>query len=133
MTSARARTRFVSTSTLLILAAMSSAGCGDGPTGPETISAEWHTTAVEFRGQNALRVRYSCPPNGTADLIWGTDVYTDDSSVCTAGVHVGRITLEQGGQITIEILPGQDTYIASARNGIISRPYGIYNGSFIVQ
>jgi hypothetical protein len=63
--------------------------------------------------------------------VWGTDVYTDDSSVCTAAVHAGLITLAGGGTVTAEIRPGQSSYKGSTRNGITSSPYASWLGSFI--
>ena len=64
-------------------------------------------------------------------MIWGTDTYTDDSSVCTAAVHSGAISLAAGGTVTIEIRPGLDAYRSSTRNGITSVPYGSWHGSFV--
>jgi len=34
-----------------------------------------------------------CPPNCEERSIWGTQNYTDDSSVCTAAAHEGLTTL----------------------------------------
>jgi hypothetical protein len=59
-------------------------------------------------------------------------VYTDDSSVCTAAVHAGAITFEQGGTIRIEIAPGEEAYEPSDRNGVESLAYGPWGGSFVV-
>jgi hypothetical protein len=73
---------------------------------------------------------YDCPPAGVADTIWGTDVYTDDSSVCTAAVHSGLITLAEGGAVTIEMRPGRDSYAPSTRNGIESLAWGQWSSSF---
>ncbi len=75
---------------------------------------------------------YSCPANGTPRLVLGTDVYEDDSYVCTAAVHAGRITLAKGGSVTIEMRPGQDSYTGSTRNGITSQSYRSGNGSFVI-
>jgi hypothetical protein len=63
--------------------------------------------------------------------VWGTDVYTDDSSVCTAAVHVGKITIDAGGPVEIEIRPGQDSYQGSQRNGITTLGYPRWDGSFV--
>jgi len=67
-----------------------------------------------------------------AGAVWGTDVYTDDSSVCTSAVHAGLITLASGGSVTIEMRPGQTSYEGSTRNGIISSPYGSWGGSYVL-
>lgn len=92
----------------------------------------WAATAVQFRGKNGARYVYSCPAGGGARTIWGTDLYTDDSSVCTAAVHAGRITLARGGTVTVEIRAGQASYRGSARRGITSRAYGRWPGSYVI-
>ena len=58
---------------------------------------------------------------------WGT--YTDDSSVCSAAVQAGLITLANGGNVTIEIQPGANSYTGSTKNGITSSDYGPWSGS----
>jgi hypothetical protein len=90
----------------------------------------WDADASDFRGQNGQRYLYVCPPGGSAGDIWGTGTYTDDSSVCTAAVHVGRITLAKGGYVTIEVQPGASSYTGSTQNGITSEDYGPWTGSF---
>ncbi|MEZ4390469.1 MAG: LCCL domain-containing protein [Polyangiales bacterium] len=92
----------------------------------------WSSNASEYQGRNGVIVRYDCPPNGAAGSIWGTDLYTDDTSVCTAGVHVGRIDLRGGGPVIIEILAGQSQYVGSRRYGVLSADYGSWGGSFRV-
>ena len=98
--------------------------------GEETSGDPWTATAVEHRGQDGETFSYECPADGAAATIWGTEEYTDDSSVCTAGVHVGLITLEDGGTVEIEIAPGLDEYSASEGHGIDSGDYGPYDPAF---
>ena len=52
--------------------------------------------------------------------MWGTDIYTDDSSICTAAAHARLITLEEGGEVTFAFTEGPDVYPASERNGVTS-------------
>ena len=92
----------------------------------------WNTNAVAFRGRNGERFTYDCPDHGIGGGIYGTDIYTDDSSVCTAAVHVGLITLAGGGTVTIEIRPGEAAYTGTVRNRISSNGWGGYVGSFVV-
>lgn len=95
--------------------------------------AVWSQNASAYRDQNGHQVTYTVGacPSGFSDSVWGTDIYTDDSSVCFAAVHAGAITLS-GGTFTIEIRPGQNDYTGSTRNGITSLSYGSWSGSFIV-
>jgi hypothetical protein len=90
----------------------------------------WTATATAYRGQNGTRLRFVCPAGGQLGTAYGTNVYTDDSSVCTAAVHMGLIKPADGGRVTIEIRPGQQTYTSSTHNGVTSRQYGTWNGSF---
>ena len=94
----------------------------------------WSVNAVEHRAQVGEQFTYDCPAadESRTDTVWGTDVYTDDSSVCTAAVHTGVITVEDGGEVTIEIAPGEDSYEGTEQNGIESSPYGPWGGSFVV-
>ncbi len=89
----------------------------------------WAENATRFRGQIGEAHTIECPP-GTPHTVWGTEVYTDDSSVCSAAVHAGRITVESGGRVTFFTQPGRETYFGSARRGITSNDYGTYPGSF---
>src|SRR5689334_8891904 len=79
---------------------------------------DWGANATSFRGHNGARYEYVCPAGGHAGSLWGTDTYTDDSSVCTAAVHTGAMTTDGGGIVTIEIRPGLATYTGSTRNGV---------------
>jgi len=102
------------------------AGTVDGGGAPDI----WFVNAVDHRDQVGKQFTYSCTSNGAPDSIWGTDVYTDDSSVCTAAVHAGRITMERGGQVTIQMSPGLESYTASTRHGVASMEYSAWLGSF---
>ena len=90
----------------------------------------WTEKAVAHRGANGTSFTQECPPNGTLAAVWGTDVYTDDSSICSAAVHAGRITLAQGGAVTVFVHPGRPSYAGSARSGVSSLPFAVFPGSF---
>jgi hypothetical protein len=100
-----------------------------GASQPST-TTNWSTTAASHRGQNGQRFTYNCPGNGEAQGVWGSGVYTDDSSVCSAALHHGLIGLN-GGSIAIEIRPGQSSYRGSRSHGVQSRDFGAWSGSFM--
>ena len=78
--------------------------------------------------KNGQRSTYACPPNGTPAGVWGTDIYTDDSSICAAAVHAGLISFASGGTVTVEVRrPGVNYYTGSSRHGVSSKEYN--NGS----
>ena len=93
---------------------------------------EWDTAAQSLEGETGTYGLVSCPANGTEGFIWGTDIYSDDSSICTAAVHAGLITLEDGGIFTLSIVDGQESYEASERNGIASNDWPSWSRSFVV-
>ena len=67
--------------------------------------------SVMYAGREELTCRCG-KTEGGAD-VWGTDVYTDDSSICTAAVHAGLIEADDGGEVTFELAPGRDEYTGS--------------------
>ncbi len=95
-------------------------------------SASWGTQADSLRGKNGQQYSFACPGGGTVSgRLWGTDTYTDDSSICTAAVHAGLITAARGGTVTIQIRAGASSYRGSLRNGVTSSDYGAWHGSFV--
>lgn len=94
------------------------------------IGASWSTTAAEYQDHIREIFEFFCPPGGVAQGVWGTDLYTSDSSVCTAAVHAGRTSLRDGGTVTIRIREGAQGYSGSARRGIESSDYGPWEASF---
>ena len=95
---------------------------------PELGAASAHLQ--NFRGQTGKRLTFVCPPGQAAGQVYGTDVYTDDSSVCAAAAHAGVITLEKGGPVTVVIGGEQRRYPGSSRNGVTSGEFAAWPGSF---
>ncbi|PIO15353.1 hypothetical protein AB205_0107340, partial [Aquarana catesbeiana] len=96
-----------------------------------------HLNQQKYQPKNRQVVSYDrpdvqcpseCQENG--GTVWGTDVYTDDSSICKAAIHAG-ILGNNGGLVTVEKTPGQQSYSGSARNGVTTRNYGSWPGSFV--
>ena len=67
----------------------------------------WEANATSLNGKEGETMTLLCSPNGTPHTVWGSDIYTSDSSICTAAVHSGLITLQQGGTVTIEMRAGR--------------------------
>lgn len=95
--------------------------------------------AIEWSTQGRSRVSgfqsevVRCPPSGRAQSVWGTDIYTNDSSICTAAVHAGVITMDVGGPVRVTAVAGLGRYPGSRRNGVMTRSYGSWGGSFTVS
>ena len=55
-----------------------------------TRAAQAQTNAASFRNQIGPRLTFVCPANVSINQdIYGTDVYTDTSPICTAAAHAG--------------------------------------------
>ncbi len=68
--------------------------------------------------------------DGLGRIIWGTDIYTDDSDLSLAVVHAGLLRANQEGEVLITFLPGQSQYQGSTRNGVTSRDFMAFQGSY---
>jgi hypothetical protein len=104
------------------------------PAGPgnNVMATTWTTQANQLGGKDRQRFPLSCPAGGQiSGRLWGTDFYTDDSSICTAAVHAGLISVADGGTVTIELRPGLSSYTGSTRHGVTSQNYGSWGGSFV--
>jgi hypothetical protein len=91
---------------------------------PETvepaITAGSHMQAVSWHGQVGRVLSFACEPYFQLHPVYGTDIYTDDSYICSAAVHRGLVTQRAGGTVTIKLLAGQTSFVASSRNGVAS-------------
>jgi hypothetical protein len=62
--------------------------------------------------------------------VWGTDVYTLDSSLAVAAVHAGVLKPGQTGVVKVKIVPPPPAFRGSTRHGITSEGYGVFGGAF---
>lgn len=97
---------------------------------PHQLSGDWNTQARQIHGAVGSRARLACSAGGTGGNVWGTDVYTDDSSVCEAAVHAGVIERARGGTVLFELTGAQSSFQGSERNGVSSMGYPAWPGSF---
>ncbi len=89
------------------------------------------STARDITGAAGTTLLVSCPRNCTSGSLWGTGIYTDDSTVCLAAQHAGVIT-SSGGTFLLTIEAGQSGYRGSRQNGITSSNWGQWGRSFSV-
>ncbi len=90
-------------------------------------------TLTGYRGKNGQSYYFEVTGNSNGGTVWGSDVYTDDSSLARAAVHAGILKNGEKGVVKVTILPGQIAYIGSTRNGIETSPYGAWEGSYVVE
>jgi hypothetical protein len=65
--------------------------------------------------------------------VWGTDVYTTDSSLAAVVVHAGVVQNGQKGIVRVTILPGQQAYQGTTRNGVTTSAWPAYPTSYRVE
>jgi hypothetical protein len=87
---------------------------------------------MNFRDRRGRPV-YFRVTGSTQGSVWGTDVYTDDSTLAVAAVHAGVLQNGQTGIVKVTVLPGRDTYPGSTRNGVTTSDWGAYSGSYRVE
>jgi hypothetical protein len=97
----------------------------------EAEKIDWGTTATAWSGQIGKRITITLPSGGSPGPVWGSGIYTDDSSIGTAAVHMGLITFSSGGSVTIEIRDGLDSYDGSTAFGVTTQSYDAWGGSFV--
>ncbi len=132
-----------------------SCSTGNNPTSADSvnvsITASKTVAGKQFTHSNSLRISpleqttenttITCPygttsytdqqvTGTTSGSVWGTDIYTADSNVGKAAVHVGLITSGQTATIRVCSLPGQSSYTGSTRNGVTTSSYGSWGNSY---
>ncbi|MGZ3454310.1 MAG: LCCL domain-containing protein [Polyangiales bacterium] len=115
---------------------------GGGPapeaSNPVARTARWDQSLADFGPSTGDRLAFVCGPRaatrGLSEApVKGSDVYADDSSICAAAVHAGKIKPETGGTVTLEVIEGRPHYDGSLRNGIDSTSYGSSGRSFVFR
>lgn len=122
--------------------------------GHEIISTTFNKAQISFRTKKATPpTKISCldspakSPFSTATIgtkfvivcpkkcsehksdIFGTEIYTDQSSICLAGIHSGHMS-DLGGETEFVIEAGQSNYSGSKSFGVISKVREAYVRSF---
>ncbi len=70
------------------------------------------------------RVLFFRVTGAASGSLYGTDVYTSDSSLATAAVHAGVLKVEQTGVVRVTTIPSHVGFVSSTRNGITSSAWG---------
>lgn len=69
----------------------------------------------------------------TMGSVWGTDLYTLDSTLAAAAVHAGILRPGEAGVVKVTLLAGKQSYRGSRKNGVTSSDWGSYEGSYKVE
>ena len=65
--------------------------------------------------------------------VWGTDVYTGDSSLAVAAVHAGVVKPGETVIVRVTVMRPLNHYQGSVRNGVTSHDYGRYGTAYGVD
>lgn len=86
---------------------------------------------IDYRGRDGEVIAFEVTGDAIGS-VWGTDVYTDDSDLSAVAVHAGVLEDGETGTVMVEILPGEESYTGSTRNGVESWDYPEWSGSYAV-
>jgi hypothetical protein len=65
-----------------------------------------------------------------AGPLWGTDVYTGDSSIAVAAVHAGLVKAGDSAILKVTVEQPLPRYAGSLRNGVTSHEFGPYGTAY---
>jgi hypothetical protein len=89
---------------------------------------------ASYGGQAGKTVYFkiSATPDGArrSGYVWGTDVYTLDSTLALAALHAGVIKSGQSKVVGVTFVENVNAFSGSTRNGITSGSWSSYPGGF---
>ncbi len=84
---------------------------------------------VPAAGQTLNCMCLTRPADEISD-VWGTDIYTADSDICSAAQHAGATRPGMNNSVRLKVIAGCDAYEGSSANGVITSTFESYNRSF---
>lgn len=88
-------------------------------------------SASAFSREAGRRLVFICPAIGKpSDNVWGVDVYSADSAICSAAIHAGVLAFQQTGLVAIVMGGTASSFEGTSRNGVTSTSYPIGGYSF---
>ncbi|QDU22940.1 LCCL domain-containing protein [Urbifossiella limnaea] len=91
------------------------------PAAPANMMAFQHQFGKELVGT----ITGTTPAAGGTG-VWGTDVYTLDSSIAAAAVHAGVVQPGQTAVVKVRVVASPPQFVSSTRHGVSSTGYGNY-------
>ena len=110
--------------------AMSTTGFGDDRVVADGTPDPGSLTNLQQNVGKTYTFKVTGAANGS---VWGTDIYTLDSTLAVAAVHAGIVKVGQSGNVTVTILGPNGNYIGSTRNGVTTSNYMNYPGSYKIH
>jgi hypothetical protein len=62
--------------------------------------------------------------------VWGSGVYTADSTLATAAVHAGALEVGKTGTVKVRVVEPPPSFSGSTANGVTTRPFGQFPGAY---
>jgi hypothetical protein len=84
---------------------------------------------IDYRSEQGMTLYFEVT-GATNGSVWGSSIYTDDSSLASAAVHAGVLQSGETGTVAVTILGPQDSFSGSNQNGVESSDYPHWDGSF---
>lgn len=70
----------------------------------------------------------------TDGSVWGSDVYTSDSRLAAAAVHIGAVRVGERGMVRVTVLDGTThEYQGTTRNGVTTYDYATYPTAYRIE
>lgn len=63
---------------------------------------------------------------GLEGQLWGTDIYSGNSTIGAAAVHAGLLKPAQTGYLRVTVVTPPEQFPGTTRNGVTSTEYGRY-------
>lgn len=107
----------------VVAGAIAAAGCckGSGKACPSKYS---ELPSDQQKGETSC----TCA-EGASGSVWGSDIYTTDSSICAAAKHAGALNTASG-EVKVAPAPPCQSYDGTERNGVTTGDWGPYESSF---
>ena len=64
--------------------------------------------------------------------LWGTDVYTGDSTLAVAAVHAGLVKVGESAVVKVVTVEPPPTFVGSLRHGVASHDFGRYGSAYTI-
>jgi hypothetical protein len=69
---------------------------------------------------------YFCVTGITEGQLWGTDIYSGDSTIGAAAVHAGLLKPGETDVLRVTVVTPPEKFPGTVRNGVTSTEYGRY-------
>jgi LCCL domain/EF hand len=62
--------------------------------------------------------------------VWGSDVYTSDSTLAMAAVHAGALEVGKTGTVKVRIVAPPPSFTGTTANGVTTQSFGPFSGAY---